>query len=124
MTEPTRYAINYQPLADVLQVLDVQHLIDTTTDAWYNQTLCRVDDVVVRLGVLHGEYHWHKHDEQDEFFFVLDGLFRIELDGMDPVELRPRQAFTVPKGLLHRPVAPRRCTVLMIERADVVATGD
>ena len=124
MTDPSGYAINYQPLADALQVLDVQHLIDTTTDAWYNQTLCRVGDVVVRLGVMEGEYHWHKHDEQDEFFFVLDGLFRIELDGLDPVELGPRQAFTVPKGLLHRPVVPRRSAVLMIERADVVATGD
>jgi mannose-6-phosphate isomerase-like protein (cupin superfamily) len=124
MTDQSGYAINYQPLADVLQVLDVQHLIDSTTDTWHNQTLCRVGDVVVRLGVMRGEYHWHKHDEQDEFFFVLDGLFRIELDGMDPVELRPRQAFTVPRGLLHRPVVPERSAVLMIERADVVATGD
>jgi mannose-6-phosphate isomerase-like protein (cupin superfamily) len=124
MTDPSRYAINYQPLAEALQVLDVQHLIDATTDPWYNQTLCQVGDVVVRLGVMQGEYHWHKHDEQDEFFFVLDGLFRIELDGMEPVELRPRQAFTVPKGLLHRPVVPHRSAVLMIERADVVATGD
>ena len=124
MTDPTRYAINYQPLADALRVLDVQHLIDATAETWSNQTLCQVGDVVVRLGVMQGEYHWHKHDEQDEFFFVLDGLFRIELDGMDPVELRPRQAFTVPKGLLHRPVVPQRSAVLMIERADIVATGD
>jgi mannose-6-phosphate isomerase-like protein (cupin superfamily) len=118
------YAINYEPLVGALQLLDVQHLIDTTTDDWYNQTLCRVGDVVVRLGVMHGEYHWHKHDDQDEFFFVLDGLFRIELDGRDPVELGPRQAFTVPKGMLHRPVVPQRSAVLMIERADVTATGD
>jgi mannose-6-phosphate isomerase-like protein (cupin superfamily) len=124
MSEQGDYTIHDRPLAGVLQVVDVQHLIDGVADAWYNQTLCRVGDVVVRLGVMQGEYHWHKHDEQDEFFFVLDGLFRIELDGMDPVELRPRQAFTVPKGLLHRPVVPRRTAVLMIERADVVATGD
>ena len=124
MTDSTRYAINYQPLADALQVLDVQHLIDATTDTWYNQTLCQVGDIVVRLGVMQGEYHWHKHDEQDEFFFVLDGLFRIELDGIDPVELHPRQAFIVPKGLLHRPVVPQRSAVLMIERADIVATGN
>lgn len=124
MPDSSGYAISYQPLVDVLQVLDVQRLIETATDAWYNQTLCRVGDVVVRLGVMEGEYHWHKHDEQDEFFFVLDGLFRIELDGMDPVELGPRQAFTVPRGLLHRPVVPERSAVLMIERADVIATGD
>jgi mannose-6-phosphate isomerase-like protein (cupin superfamily) len=117
------YAINDEPLVGVLQRLDVQRLSDATTDDWYNQTLCRVGDVVVRLGVMQGEYHWHKHDEQDEFFFVLDGLFRIELEGMDTVELGPRQAFTVPKGLKHRPVVPRRSAVLMIERADVVATG-
>jgi mannose-6-phosphate isomerase-like protein (cupin superfamily) len=124
MTGPDRYAINYQPLVGVLEKLDVQGLIDATTDVWFNQTLCRVGDVVVRLGVMQGEYHWHKHDDQDEFFFVLDGLFRIELDGMDTVELTARQAFTVPKGLLHRPVVPQRSAVLMIERADVVATGD
>lgn len=124
MTDPRGYAINYQPLVGPLELLDVQRLIDTTTESWYNQTLCQVGDVVVRLGVLHGEYHWHKHDEQDEFFFVLDGLIRIELDGLDPVELGPRQSFTVPKGLLHRPVVPERSAVLMIERADVVATGD
>jgi mannose-6-phosphate isomerase-like protein (cupin superfamily) len=119
-----RYAISYQPLVGALELLDVQQLIDATTDQWYNQTLCQVGDVVVRLGVMEGEYHWHKHDDQDEFFMVLDGLFRIELDGRDPVELAPRQMFVVPKGLLHRPVVPRRSAVLMIERADVVATGD
>jgi mannose-6-phosphate isomerase-like protein (cupin superfamily) len=119
-----RYAIDYRPLVGTLQLLDVQRLIDTTTDPWYNQTLCQVGDVVVRLGVMEGEYHWHKHDDQDEFFIVLDGLFRIELDGLDPVELGPRQMFVVPKGLLHRPVVPERSAVLMIERADVVATGD
>jgi mannose-6-phosphate isomerase-like protein (cupin superfamily) len=111
-------------VAGALQRVDVQALIDDATDAWYNQTLCQVGDVVVRLGVMQGEYHWHKHDEQDEFFFVLDGLFRIELEGAETVELRPRQAFMVPKGMLHRPVVPQRSAVLMIERADVTATGD
>lgn len=124
MTQEPAYAMNYQPLVGALQLLNVQQLIDDTTDSWYNQTLCQVGDVVVRLGVMQGEYHWHKHDEQDEFFFVLDGLFRIELDGMDTVELRPRQMFIVPKGLMHRPVVPDRSAVLMIERAGVVATGD
>jgi mannose-6-phosphate isomerase-like protein (cupin superfamily) len=123
MTDAGPYRIEYEPLAGPLEVLDVQHLIEGVRDEWYNQTLCRVGEVVVRLGVMQGEYHWHKHDEQDEFFFVLDGLFRIELEGLETVELRPRQAFTVPKGLLHRPVVPRRSAVLMIERADVVASS-
>ncbi len=118
------YAIHYQPLFTALQAMDVQELIEQVTDPWYNQTLIQVGEVLVRLGVMQGEFHWHKHDEQDEFFFVLDGLFRIELDGADTVELGPRQAFTVPAGMLHRPVVPVRSAVLMIEKAGVDATGD
>ena len=57
-------------------------------------------------------------------FFVLEGLFRIELEGADTVELGARQAFAVPAGMLHRPVVPVRSAVLMIEKAGVVATGD
>ncbi len=118
------YAINYAPLFTTLQLIDVQAVIDNVTDPWYNQTLIGVGDIVVRLGVMQGEFHWHKHDEQDEFFFVLDGLFRIELEGREPVELGPRQAYSVPAGMLHRPVVPVKTAVLMIERAGVVATGD
>ena len=118
------YAINYQPLIGALETLDVQPLIEGVTDPWYNQTLCQVGDTLVRLGVMQGEFHWHKHDGQDEFFFLLDGLFRIELEGMDTVELRPRQAFLVPKGLMHRPVVPVRSAVLMLEQAGITATGD
>jgi mannose-6-phosphate isomerase-like protein (cupin superfamily) len=124
MSERPTYAIDYRPLVGVLEKLDVQRVIDQTTERWSNQTLCQVDDVVVRLGVLEGEFHWHKHDTEDEFFFVLDGLLRIELEGMPSVELGPRQAYVVPKGLQHRPVVPLRTSVLMIERAGVVATGD
>jgi mannose-6-phosphate isomerase-like protein (cupin superfamily) len=123
VTQPD-YAIHYAPLFTAMQAMDVQGLIDQVTDPWYNQTLIQVGDVLVRLGVMQGEFHWHKHDEQDEFFFVLDGLFRIELDGAEAVELGPRQAFTVPAGLLHRPVVPVRSAVLMIEKAGVIATGD
>jgi mannose-6-phosphate isomerase-like protein (cupin superfamily) len=124
MADLPEYAINDEPLVGTLSRLDVKRLIDDTGEAWYNQTLCEIGDVVVRLGVMQGEYHWHKHDEQDEFFFVLDGLFRIELAGKDTVELSPRQMFVVPKGLMHRPVVPTRSAVLMIERAGIVATGD
>jgi mannose-6-phosphate isomerase-like protein (cupin superfamily) len=123
MPQP-EYAISYEPLFTTLQTMDVQALIDQVDDPWYNQTLLQVGDVLVRLGVMRGEFHWHKHDEQDEFFFVLDGLFRIELDGADTVKLGPRQAFAVPAGMLHRPVVPVRSAVLMIEKAGVAATGD
>ena len=120
----TDYDIEYQPLFSVLQTIDVGALADAVTQPWYNRTLIEVGGVAVRLGVLHGEFHWHKHDEQDEFFYLVDGEFRIELEGREPAELRPGQAFTVPAGMLHRPVVPVRSTVLMIEKAGVVATGD
>jgi mannose-6-phosphate isomerase-like protein (cupin superfamily) len=123
MPQP-EYNISYEPLFAALQLIDVQAVIEQVTDPWYNQTLIGVGDVLVRLGVMQGEFHWHKHDDQDEFFFVLDGLFRIELEDAPAVELGPRQAFTVPAGMMHRPVVPVRTAVLMIEKAGVVATGD
>jgi mannose-6-phosphate isomerase-like protein (cupin superfamily) len=124
MTQPRAYTINYEPLFGPLQVMNVQALIDTTTEPWYNQTLIDIGGLHLRLGVMQGEFHWHKHDEQDEFFLVLDGEFHIELEGRDAVRLRPRDGICVPAGMLHRPVAPVRSTVLMVEKAGIVATGD
>lgn len=118
------YVIHDEPLIGTLERLDVQALIDSVTDEWHNQTLCRVDSTLVRLGVLRGEYHWHKHDDEDEFFFVLSGHMRIELEDRDPVDLPPGSAFIVPKGLPHRPICPTRTAVLMLERAGVTPTGD
>ena len=124
MNSQTPYSIHLDARFAPLELIDLQGLVDACKDAWYNQTLCRVNDCVVRLGVMQGEFHWHKHDEQDEFFIVLDGLFTIELEDRPAVELGPRQAFSVPAGMLHRPVVPVRSAVLMIEKAGVVATGD
>ena len=121
---PPEYAIHYEPLFVALRKIDVQALAGKVEDSWYNQSLVQVGDVLVRLGVMEGEFHWHRHDDQDEFFFVLEGQFRIELDGAEAVDLGRWQAFTVPAGMLHRPVVPVRSTVLMIEKAGVVATGD
>ena len=121
--DATQYTIHEEPLFGTLEVMDVQRVIDQTDEPWVNWTLCRVNDSLIRLGVLHGEFHWHKHDDEDEFFLLLDGDFRIELEDRT-VELQPRQAFTVPKGVLHRPVVPERSAVLMIETAGVVPTGD
>jgi mannose-6-phosphate isomerase-like protein (cupin superfamily) len=108
---------------DPLELIDVQAIADACTDQWYNQTLCRVNDSVVRLGVVEGEYHWHKHDQEDEVFFVVEGLLLIDLEGRT-VELAPRQGFVVPKGVVHRTRAPKRTVMLMVEPAGVVPTGD
>jgi mannose-6-phosphate isomerase-like protein (cupin superfamily) len=91
---------------------------------WFNQTLTSVNDAVVRLGVIEGEFHWHKHDEQDEFFLVLDGELVIEVEGSDPVRLGPHQGYTMPRGVMHKTSAPKRTVILMVEAAGVVPTGD
>ncbi len=106
-----------------LELVDVPALIAAVKDQWYNQTLCQVNDSVVRLGVMQGEYHWHKHDDQDEFFFVLDGKFLIDLEDRT-IELSPWQGFVVPKSVVHRTRASQRCVILMVEGAGIVPTGD
>ena len=115
----TRLNILHAPL----ETIDVQALADACEFQWYNQTLCQVNGSVVRLGVMQGEYHWHKHDEDDEFFFVLDGKFLIDLEDRT-VELAPRQGFVVPKGVVHRTRAPERSVILMVENAGIVPTGN
>ena len=86
-------------------LIDVPKLVRECTDKWYNQTLCQVNESVVRLGVLHGEYHWHKHEKEDEFFFVVSGRLEIELEGAGSVKLGKQQGLVVPRGMMHRPIA-------------------
>jgi mannose-6-phosphate isomerase-like protein (cupin superfamily) len=124
------YATHLDVRFPPLERIDVDRLIAEVRDAWYNQTLTQVNDAVVRLGVMTGEYHWHHHDVDDEFFFVLSGRFLIDLDpaadGVTPgrvVELGPRQGFTVPRGVVHRTRAPERSVILMVETAAIVPTG-
>ena len=117
------YATFLNVLYPSLSLVDVPSLAAASTDRWYNQTLCKVNDSVVRLGVLQGEYHWHKHDNDDEFFFVLQGRFFVDLEDRS-VELRPLQGFVVPKGVIHRTRAPERSIILMVETAAIIPTGD
>ena len=118
------YSIHLDVRYAPLELVNIPELVEAVTDPWYNQSLCRVNDCVVRLGVMQGEFHWHKHDLEDEFFYVIEGLFIIDLEGPRTVELAPRQGFTVPKGVLHRTRAPERSVILMIEGAGVQPTGD
>jgi hypothetical protein len=120
---PYPYATHLDILYPPLTRLDLQPLIDGCRDQWYNQTLCRVNGSVVRLGVVRGEYHWHKHDADDEFFYVVEGRFLIDLQGRT-VALQSRQGFVVPKGVVHRTRAPERCVILMVENAGIIPTGD
>ncbi|MEY2482772.1 MAG: hypothetical protein QOK24_1300 [Verrucomicrobiota bacterium] len=114
----TRLNILHQPL----EVIDVPKLVEACDDKWYNQTLCQVDESVVRLGVVHGEYHWHKHENEDEFFYVVSGQLLIDLENRC-IDLAPGNGVVIPKGVMHRPRAPERTVILMVERAGIVPTG-
>ena len=122
-TESYRYETHLDVRYEQLQVIDLPEVINAVCHPWFNQTLCRVNDSVVRLGVVKGEYHWHKHDDLDEFFYVVDGSFIIDLEERT-VELGPKQGFVVPRGIQHRTRAPERTVILMVEGEAIVPTGD
>ena len=115
----TRLDILHGPL----EVIDEKAMAEACEFKWYNQTLCRVNDSVVRLGVIEGEYHWHKHDQDDEFFYVVEGQLLIDLEDKT-VFLSPRQGFVVPKGVLHRTRALERTVILMVENIGIIPTGN
>ena len=115
----TRLNTLYQPL----EIIDVKALADACEFKWFNKTLCKVNESVVRVAIIEGEYHWHKHDEDDEFFYVVEGKLLIDLEDRI-VELSPRQGFVVPKGTVHRTRAPQRTVILMVENAGIIPTGD
>jgi mannose-6-phosphate isomerase-like protein (cupin superfamily) len=123
MSAPANYSINLDVKFPPLELVDVGQLQQACRERWFNQTLCRVNDCVVRLGVIQGEFHWHHHDHEDEFFYVVEGRLLIDLEGRT-VELSPGQGFTVPHGVTHRTRAPERTVILMFEGATVKPTGD
>jgi len=117
------YDINLDVKYEPLTFIDLDAEAAAVTP-WFNQTLTRVNDAVIRLGVIEGDFHWHKHDVEDEFFLVLSGQLLIDLEDRETVVLDPHQGFTVPAGVVHRTRAPVRTAILMVEPADVVPTGD
>ena len=117
------YANYMNVLHGPLELINVPELVENCKDQWYNQTLSKVNNSVVRLGIMQGEYHWHKHDDDDEFFFVLEGEFIVELEDRE-FRLQPQQGVTVPKGVVHRTLAPERAVILMVETSEITPTGD
>ena len=145
MTEKTNYNINLDVKYKPLELIDIPEIVQYCTEKWFNQTLTKVNDSVVRLGIVEGEFHWHKHDEDDEFFFVIEGKLIIEIEDrrffdsaqndngssfdsaqndIRTIELNPNQGVTIPKGVLHKPYAPKKTIMLMVETSEIKPTGD
>jgi mannose-6-phosphate isomerase-like protein (cupin superfamily) len=106
-----------------LEKMDISQMVNECKDKWFNQTLTQVNESVVRLGIVEGEYHWHKHDNDDEFFFVLEGQLLIDLEN-ETIELNPNEGVTISKGVMHRPRAPKKTVMLMMETNAIQPTGD
>jgi mannose-6-phosphate isomerase-like protein (cupin superfamily) len=123
MADETRYNIHLDVKFAHLERIDIPSVVAACTDTWFNQTLTQVNGSVVRIGIIEGEFHWHKHDEDDEFFFVLEGKLLIDLEDRT-IELGPNQGVTITKGIMHRPRAPGKTVMLMVETSSIRPTGD
>ncbi len=122
-TAPFPYETRLNILRGPLELIDIHAVPGAGDFKWFNQTLCKVNDSVVRMAAIEGEYHWHKHDNDDEFFYVVDGELFIDLEDRT-VSLQSGQGFVVPKTVVHRTRAPKRTTILMVENAGIIPTGD
>lgn len=123
MTEQYPYVTKLDVKFKHMKLIDIPALVRECKDKWFNQTLTEVNDSVVRLGIVEGEYHWHKHENDDEFFFVLEGQLLIDLEDRT-IELNPNQGVTISKGVMHRPRAPRKTVMLMVETRTIQPTGN
>jgi len=123
MTEKFPYVTNLDVKFQHFELIDIPAIVEECKDKWFNQTLTKVNDSVIRIGIVEGEYHWHKHDQDDEFFFVLEGQLLIDLEDRT-IELNPDQGVTIAKGVMHRPRAPHKTVMLMVETSAIQPTGN
>ncbi len=117
------YNINLNIKYNHLELIDVPEIVKSNKEKWFNQTLTQVNESVVRIGIIEGEFHWHKHDNEDEFFFVLEGKLYIDLEDTT-IELEKNQGVTISKGVMHKPRAPQKVVMLMVETSGIKPTGD
>ena len=123
MAKQYPYVTNLDIKFKHLELIDLPGIVRECKDQWFNQTLTKVNDSVVRIGIVQGEYHWHKHDHDDEFFFVLEGQLLIDLEDRT-IELNPNQGVTISRGILHRPRASQKTVMLMVETSAIQPTGN
>lgn len=124
MSDFEKYNIDLNVKFQPLELIDIHQLVSENDKTWFNQTLTKVNDSVIRLGALEGDFHWHKHENDDEFFYVVSGRLIIDIENEKSIELFPGQGVTVPRDLLHRPRAIEKTVILMVETSAIQPTGD
>ena len=123
MEKPT-YNIKLDVKYPHLELIDVPAIVRSCKERWFNQTLTQVNESVARIGIIQGDFHWHKHEKEDEFFLVLEGDLFIDVENKPTIHLKPHQGVTISKGIMHRPRAPQKVVMLMVETAGIKPTGD
>lgn len=123
MEEKLNYKMQMDVKYDYLEKINVPEIVKNCTDKWFNQSLCNVNSSVFRLGIFEGEYHLHKHDHDDEVFFVIEGSIILETEKGN-FELGQYEGVCVPKGVMHRPIAKNKAVVLMIENIGIDPIGN
>jgi len=123
MKEKINYQNNMNIAFEHAQIIDVSQMIEENKHPWLNQTLTQVNDSVIRLGIIKGDYHWHKHENEDEFFYVIEGKLFIDLEDRT-IELNLNQGATISKNVLHRTRAPKKVVMLMVETKHIIPTGN
>jgi mannose-6-phosphate isomerase-like protein (cupin superfamily) len=123
MSDLQKYKLQMDVKYNYLEKINVPEIINDCKDKWFNQTLCKVNSSVLRLGIFEGEFHMHKHDNDDEVFFILEGSLIMETEKGN-FKLERYEGLCVPKGIMHRPIAKNKTIVLMIENEGIKPVGD
>jgi len=123
MTDYDKYNTKLNVKYKHFEVIDIPQIVTETKEIWFNQTLTEVNESVVRVGIVEGEYHWHKHENDDEFFFVIEGKLFVDLEDKS-FELNTGQGITISKNVIHRTRAPKKTVMLMVENKGIIPTGD
>jgi mannose-6-phosphate isomerase-like protein (cupin superfamily) len=123
MSERPNYNFNLDVKYAPLEKIDLNAVIAANKEQWFNQTLTQINGSVLRVGIIQGEFHWHKHDNDDELFYVVSGKLFVDTEQCN-FELGPNEGVTVPKGVMHRTRAPEQVVMLMVENAGIQPAGD
>jgi mannose-6-phosphate isomerase-like protein (cupin superfamily) len=110
---------------EVLSMPDVvspQQIASSLTEHWSPRVVAELDDSFVKVAKVQGSLTWHSHDNEDELFYILKGSLTIEMEDKTVV-LREGDAYVVPKGVRHNPIAEHECHIMLIERKSTLHTG-
>ena len=108
----------------MIPVIDMEEKIGNIEKPWSPVDIAYINDQVIRAAIFHGEYHWHKHDDEDELFLVHRGAISIQVKDQDTIELGEGQLCVIPKGVEHKPGSTEPSVVLLFEPSALKSTGD